>query len=245
LSRDTADGERYTFPDDSFLLMIGNTKELEDACRDAYNAGIRRIETQSRRKLGLGYVRMEVFWVSGQIDTLIALGAKGRLPDSSAEGWREHKRPWGGDYVLTADDHTHAHWLPPVIRGIKEFFGEACHTVPLGPPLKQRDKGVLWEAWHTGPLGPPRASGLKSPRDHPRESPVVGSVSRALRTMSESDLDVHMTAAPPRPASGFPEGTAETLRCADLERASRRSPTRFARGDDRHRHTKDPRFVVR
>jgi hypothetical protein len=131
-----ADDERYTFPDDSFLLMIGNTKELEDACKDAYNAGIRRIETQSRRELGLRYVRMEVSWLSGQIDTLIAFGAKGLLPDSSAEGWREHKRPWGGDYVLTADDTTHAHSLPPVIRGIKEFFAEEWHTVPLGPPLK-------------------------------------------------------------------------------------------------------------
>jgi hypothetical protein len=136
LSRDPADGERYSFPDDNFLLMIGNTKELEDACRDAYDAGIRRIETQGRRELELRYVRMEVSWLSGQIDTLIAFGAKGRLPDSSADGWREHEGPWGGDYGLTADDHTHAHSLRPVIRGIKEFFKEEWHTAPLGPVLK-------------------------------------------------------------------------------------------------------------
>jgi hypothetical protein len=132
----SADGERYTFPDDNFLLMIGNTEELEVACKDAYNAGIRRIETQGRRELELRYVRMEVSWFSGQIDTLIAFGAKGQLPASSADGWREHKRPWGGDYVLTADDPTHVHSLPPVIRGMEEFFEEGWHTVPLGPVLK-------------------------------------------------------------------------------------------------------------
>jgi hypothetical protein len=109
---------------------------LEDACRDAYDADIRRIETQGRRELELRYVRMEVSWLSGQVDTLIAFGAKGRLPDSSADGWREHEGPWGGDYGLTADDHTHAHSLRPVIRGIKEFFKEEWHTAPLGPVLK-------------------------------------------------------------------------------------------------------------
>src|SRR5690242_9722064 len=84
--------ERRGFPDDTCLLMIGHTDDLLDACKEAYDAGIQRIETQGHRVLGLRYIRMEAGW--GRKETLIAAGPKELLPDSSPEGWREHKRPW-------------------------------------------------------------------------------------------------------------------------------------------------------
>jgi hypothetical protein len=133
-SRDATDDERYTFPDDSCLLMIGHTQQLLDACKDAYDAGTRRIETQSHRVVGLRYVRLEISSV--ETDTLIAIGAKDLLPDSSTDGWREHRRPWLGDYVLTADDVADYYSLPPMIRGIKDFFADAWHTEPPAPPLR-------------------------------------------------------------------------------------------------------------
>jgi hypothetical protein len=124
-SRDPANDECCTFPDGSRLLMIGQTEQLVDACQEADAAGIRRIATQSHRVMGLRFVRMEVGW--GETNTLIAIGARDFLPVWSSEGWREHKRPWEEDYVLTADRVDLIYSLPPMIRGIKEFWGEAWH----------------------------------------------------------------------------------------------------------------------
>jgi hypothetical protein len=122
-SRDPADDECYTFPDDSCLLMNGYTQELLDACKDAHDAGIRRIATQSHRIMGLRFVRMEMKW--GRTETLIAIGARDLLPAWSPDGWRQHKRPWEEDYALTADRVDLIYSLPPMIRGIKESWGEA------------------------------------------------------------------------------------------------------------------------
>jgi hypothetical protein len=124
-SRDAGNDECYTFPDDGRLLMIGKTKELEDACKEADAAGIRRIATQSHRIMGLRFVRMEVSPI--QTDTLIAMGAQDSLPDWSSDGWREHKRPWAEDYALTADRIDLIYSLPPMIRGIEEFWGDGWY----------------------------------------------------------------------------------------------------------------------
>jgi hypothetical protein len=124
-SRDAANGECYTFPDDNRLLLIGQTKELVDACNEADAAGIRRIATQSHRIMGLRFVRMKVSPI--QTDTLIAIGAQDLLPVWSPEGWREHKRPWAEDYALTADRIDLVYSLPPMIRGIEEFWGDGWY----------------------------------------------------------------------------------------------------------------------
>ena len=121
-SRDPANGECYTFPDGSSLLMIGQTKQLEDACKEADEAGIRRIATQSHRVMGLRFVRLDVGW--DETNTLIAIGAKDLLPVWSPDGWREHKRPWEEDYLLTADRVDAIYSLPPMIRGMKDFWDE-------------------------------------------------------------------------------------------------------------------------
>jgi DNA-directed RNA polymerase len=44
VSRDPEDDRCYTLPDDSVLVMIGNTDELLRACKEAYDAGIQSIE---------------------------------------------------------------------------------------------------------------------------------------------------------------------------------------------------------
>jgi hypothetical protein len=125
-SPDAANDECYTFPDNSRLLMIGKTKELEDACKEADAAGLRRIATRSHRVMGLRFVRMEVSPI--QTDTLIAIGAQDSLPAWSPDGWREHKRPWAEDYALTADRVDLIYSLPPMIRGIEEFYDDAWYT---------------------------------------------------------------------------------------------------------------------
>ena len=85
----------YKMPDDSVLLMIGNTDELITACKVARSIEphLIYIETDSNKAMQLRYVRIQVSKIpvidKGQIDTLIALGAK--LPASSEKGWHEPK----------------------------------------------------------------------------------------------------------------------------------------------------------
>jgi hypothetical protein len=122
LDIDLEDGA--SFPDDSVLLMIGNTKELEDACKEAETARILAIYTKTQQKLGLLYARVKVHWLSGQEDTLIAIGPQGLLPPASQDGWHDYPG-WQGPptYVTTLDGAPPA--LPPIIRWIKQNDGNA------------------------------------------------------------------------------------------------------------------------
>jgi hypothetical protein len=120
----------YTFPDDAVLLMIGSTQELEDACKEAIAAGILALVTATQQKLQLYYARIEVHWLSGQVDTLIAIGRLHNpvLPSwPSEDAWLEypawqdtpglHGQP---TYVTTADDRREPCALPPIIRWIEQ-----------------------------------------------------------------------------------------------------------------------------
>src|SRR5215831_6224153 len=115
-----------SFPDDSALLMIGNTQELLDACKEAEDAHILAIYTKTRRPLTLLYARIKVS--SFQTDTLIAIGQKGLLPSPPQNGWREYKNAkWQSPstYVTTPNDSSELYSLPPIIRWIKENDDEA------------------------------------------------------------------------------------------------------------------------
>ena len=58
-------GTTYVIPDDSVFLMIGQTKELVDACRAAHDTEPRIVFMQSEfSRLQLHYVRIQVHAVS-------------------------------------------------------------------------------------------------------------------------------------------------------------------------------------
>src|SRR5262249_51872817 len=94
----------YKIPDDSVLLMIGNTDELIEECRVARSTEPRLIyiATDTDKPLQFRYARIQVSRIPvigrGQTDTLIALGAK--LPAPSEKGWHEPKG--GSSSVLPA-----------------------------------------------------------------------------------------------------------------------------------------------
>jgi hypothetical protein len=120
-------GTTYVLPHDHVLLMIGNTAELEAACKvanDDKRWPINFIEME-KGKLQLRYARIQVSRVpvigKGQTDTLIALGAT--LPASSEKGWLEYDKWPTPDYVTTADKQQEES-LPVHIRGIKENHGK-------------------------------------------------------------------------------------------------------------------------
>jgi hypothetical protein len=120
----------YTFPDNAVLLMIGNTEELEDACKKAVAADILALATATQQKLQLYYARIKVHWLSGQVDTLIAVGRLHNpvLPSwPSKDAWLEYSG-WQDTpglrglptYVTTADDEREPCALPPIIRWIEQ-----------------------------------------------------------------------------------------------------------------------------
>jgi len=110
--------KNYVLPKDHVLLMIGNTVELEKACKEAHDKGIHSIETDSGKDMQLRYARIRVSPISlsslsGQVDTLIALGAT--LPARSEDGWHEYYTYWLQNYVTTEDVKN---GLPGYIRGM-------------------------------------------------------------------------------------------------------------------------------
>jgi hypothetical protein len=118
----------YTFPDDTVLLMIGNTQELVDACNEAVAANILAFVTAAQKELQLFYARIAVS--SFQTDTLIAITPLGSslVPwGSSKDSWLEYGR-WQvtpglygqPTYVTTSDDPREPCALPPIIRWIKQ-----------------------------------------------------------------------------------------------------------------------------
>ena len=126
-SKDVLGRTTYVFSDDSILLMIGQTAELEAGCKVANETKpcINFIEAESGKSLQLRYARIQVHPVSKQTDTLIALGAT--LPDSSKDGWHECKGwPMFSKYVTTADKtlQENVQSLPGWIREIKENDGK-------------------------------------------------------------------------------------------------------------------------
>jgi len=110
-ARVTYEFSALAIPDDAAVVMIGNTKELVDACAKAEGQGIARIETQREMPLKLHYVRMEIS--AWQNDTLIIIGSQnywaklgGRPPDS----WKE----LGGqdqEYVDLYDLRDRVQWI--------------------------------------------------------------------------------------------------------------------------------------
>jgi hypothetical protein len=135
-------GKTYVLPNDCVLLMIGNTPELEAACKVANSTEpcINFIEIRERsqdlrtfgdktKPLQLRYARIQVSKIpvigKGQIDTLIALGAT--LPASSEKGWLEYDKWPTPDYVTTEDVQKEES-LPVHIRGIKDNHGKKWIT---------------------------------------------------------------------------------------------------------------------
>jgi len=123
---------QYVLPNDSVLLMIGNTEELLAACRIAnaaptYPPCVKRIETENARTLELRYARIlvskGVFGKGAQTDTLIALGQN--LPAVSEKGWHEAtKFSISAHYVTTTEQKKDdVHSLPAQIRYIKKNDG--------------------------------------------------------------------------------------------------------------------------
>jgi hypothetical protein len=70
------------FPADACLLMIGQTKELLDACEQAKSEGIDVIASESENPLGCFFVRIKVSPI--QTDTLLALLADDSWSTSGA-----------------------------------------------------------------------------------------------------------------------------------------------------------------
>jgi hypothetical protein len=70
----TFDRGTLTIPDDTALVMIGNTQELLDACEEAARQGIVVIQSTSDLPLKRHYVRMKISW--SQNDTLIIIGSQ-------------------------------------------------------------------------------------------------------------------------------------------------------------------------
>jgi hypothetical protein len=131
-------GTTYVLPNDCVLLMIGNTPELEAACKVANHTEpcINFIEMRERsqdlrtfgdktKPLQLRYARIQVSKIpvigKGQIDTLIALGAK--LPASSEKGWLEYDK-WPTPGYVATEDVQQEESLPVHIRAIKENHGK-------------------------------------------------------------------------------------------------------------------------
>ena len=116
-----------SFPDTSVLLMIGNTKELVEACKKVEeDARILAIYTKPRRALTLLYARIDVSLM--QDDTLIAIGQQGGLlPSPTQKGWHEYKNTgWQSPPTyVTTPDASEPYALPPIIRWIKENDGKA------------------------------------------------------------------------------------------------------------------------
>jgi hypothetical protein len=116
-------GATYVLPNDAVLLMIGNTAELEEGCKVANDTKpfINFIEADSGKSLQLRYARIQVHSISGQTDTLIALGAA--LPAASEKGWHELDS-WPTPQYVTTKDVSQEESLPGYIREIKKNDGK-------------------------------------------------------------------------------------------------------------------------
>lgn len=124
-SRDPGDRERLVFPDDSVLLMIGETEQLKDACKEARDQSIiKTIATSTHAELKVNYVRMRISLMPYEVNTLITIGAAGRLPDTSPKGWHGvNLSP--RCYQVSTWDIGNADELPGIIRSIKRDDGSA------------------------------------------------------------------------------------------------------------------------
>lgn len=125
--------QQLWFPDESVLLMIGNTKELVDACQEAVNGDMFVIGTKPPRRLQLFYARIQVTRMI-QADTLIALGPvrSPLLPNAPSKndwheyaGWQQTPGLMGQpNFVTTHDEPQDPRALPPIIRWIKSTDGK-------------------------------------------------------------------------------------------------------------------------
>jgi hypothetical protein len=124
-SRDPGDRESLVFPDDSVLLMIGETQQLVDACKEARDSAfIKTIATSTHAALKVHYVRMWISRIPYEVNTLITIGAAGRLPDTSRDGWHGVVLSQGCNRVSTWDIGNPDE-LPGMIRTIKRDDGGA------------------------------------------------------------------------------------------------------------------------
>jgi hypothetical protein len=124
-------GTTYVLPKDCVLLMIGQTEELVKECKaadeDEQDRDISIIRGESG-KLHLRYARIQVHPISMQTHTLIALGARARLPEPSKDGWHEFDWwPIYSPFVITeaysSQTGDYQLSLPVHIKWIKENDG--------------------------------------------------------------------------------------------------------------------------
>lgn len=109
-------------PDDGALLMIGNTKELLDACAEA-SSTVGRVATTNRSPLIVHFVRMKIsgFPVS-QNDTLIVIGSQQYWNNvrAPAATWTELDEQVTS---LSLYDDTSQNNLRRWIQSIKDNYG--------------------------------------------------------------------------------------------------------------------------
>src|ERR687885_1755483 len=89
---------------------IANMPHVQFSVTDAYDAGIRRIDRQSHRGVDLRYARRETS--SSETYKRHRHRRKGPAAGFSPDGWCEHRPPWLGGYVPTADDVADYYSLP-------------------------------------------------------------------------------------------------------------------------------------
>jgi hypothetical protein len=111
-------------PDDGALLMIGNTRELLDACAEASSGGkVMWIRTRSRLPLIVHFVRMKISgFPTYQNDTLLVIGSQQYWNSvRKAAEWTELDEQVNS---LVLYDATSKNSLPRWIQAIKADYGD-------------------------------------------------------------------------------------------------------------------------
>jgi hypothetical protein len=129
---DTTLEDGASFPDNSVLLMIGNTQELVDACKKAAEDArppILAIYTKRQGQLTpltVAYACIEVHWLSRQVDILIAIGPRAGLLGDPPDPWKEYLQWWyHRPTYVTTPDWGEPYALPNIIRWIGTNDGKA------------------------------------------------------------------------------------------------------------------------
>jgi len=125
LTQDGGDPSTYRFPDDSVLVMIGETPHLVGTCQAAHSAGVHSIKTSGNEPLALKYVRIKVGPFT--TNTLVAVGAARLISTAGfTRDWHEYVNlsNWYGNNHLRMTEGGVPNELPLAIRWIKENDGD-------------------------------------------------------------------------------------------------------------------------
>jgi hypothetical protein len=125
LTQDPGDPWTYRFPDDSVLVMIGETPHLLAACQAAYDAGVLWIKTRGDKPLVLRYVRITVGAFT--TNTLIVVGERAVMSRIMGQ-WHEYTNLIGWNDKLSLHPIAGGgapRELPLAIYWIKENDGKA------------------------------------------------------------------------------------------------------------------------